>query len=245
MEDFTEQEDQWLRDALHSVSSPVGLRERIRSRLRQELAAQANLTELDRLNIESAPASPRHPIAEADGVIKLEVASLSAKTRSMTRRQWVGMALALSIAALTLGAFQWSRPFSAERLAQLSLTQLDQVIGDEVNWRTEFDEQLSDLAVLNGQLLGNILPLGYQDRSGSPLAEQCRIWKLQSNTTHKSFYVFDFQDARTVGKLTSQLQAINRVSGGWSVVAMRSGDRVLVVLFEGAVDSYLYRRQSA
>ena len=245
MGNFTEQEDQWLRDALHGAAAPPDLRERIRSRLRQEAAVQLGHIVSPQ---PTAILDNRGQGPVADGLnSQLEVARPMPidNQPSTGRRQWLGWALALSAAALVLVMFQWSRPYSLEQLAQHCLQQLDGVLDENTSWNTDFNSQLSELSALNDQLRGNVQPLGYQDQTGEPFAERCRVWKLHSNTTHKSFYVFDFQDARDVRKLTSQLQAINRVSGGWSMVAMRSADRVVVVLFEGAVDNYLYRLQSA
>ena len=246
MEIFTEQEDRWLRDALHSGSSPHGLRQRICHRLSQEVVAQSDPTASSATKIESLVASTVASVAplEHEGV----VVSSTSITRSIlpsTRRHWLGWALALSLAALLFGVFQSSRPLSTEQLARHAMTQLDQILNDEADWHTEFDEQFSDLAILHGQLRDTVRPFGYLDRSGAPIAERCRVWKLLSTTTNKPLYLFSFPNALTVGKLTPQLQVVNRVSGGWSMVALRSGERIVVILAEGSIESHFFLPKSA
>ena len=163
-----------------------------------------------------------------------------------TRRSVWATALALCIVALAgLGLYQWTRPVSNTQLAQFTLSQLDRLLSEEVAWQTDFDPQLPELAVLQGQLRSNIRPVGFQDQSGGPVADQYRVWKLYSLTTHKVFFVFDFQQAKPLPSLTRQLQELSRSSGGWSVVAMQADGRVVVVAVEGRVDSYLYQLQSA
>ncbi len=232
MDNFTEQDDQWLRDTLHGVSSPVGLRERIRSRLQQEVSAQTPST----LGVQ--------PDSSHDQ-FQLSPAATTIEDHRHSRRKWVAVALAVSVSALVVGGLRWSRPASVEQLAKQCLQQLDGVLGEDATWHAEFNEQLSELDLLDGQLRGSIQPIGYQDQSGGTFSQQCRVWKLFSNSTNKAFYVFDFKDARDVHGLNSQLEALNRVSGGWSMVAMQTSGRIVVVLFEGSVDSYLYRQQSA
>ncbi len=246
MEIFTKQEDRWLREALHSVSSPQGLRERICHRLSQEVVAQTDPTVNSTTKMDSLVASTVASVAplEHEGV----GVSNTSKTPAMlpaTRRQWLGWALALSLAALMFGVFQSTRPLSTEQLARHAMTQLDQILNDGADWHTEFDEQFSELAILHGQLRDTVRPVGYLDRSGAPIAEHCRVWKLLSTTTNKPLYVFSFPNALTVGKLTPQLQVVNRVSGGWSMVALRSGERIVVVLAEGSIESHFFLPKSA
>lgn len=218
MESNNQHEDQPLRDALLGVSMPAGLNQRLLNRLRQEAA---DFVELPRKNSPSERWSGR-------------------------RRQWLGLALAMSLVGLAFGVFQWSRPPSPEQLAQFTLGQLDRLLSKEAVWRADFGKQLDELEVLAGQVrFNNVTPLGFQDIAGGPFAEHCRVWKLYSPTTNKAFYVFDFQHARQVPSLNGQLQAIKQTSGGWSSVAMLAGDHLIVVLVEGALDSYLYQSQSA
>lgn len=248
---LTEQEDRLLRDALHSVSSPHGLRERICKRLNQDVAAQTDPTVTSTTKMEILVAATVGSVApsEHDGIgvssTSKTSATLSSTRRHSTRRQWLGWAIALSFAALMFGVFQSTRPLSTEQLARHAMTQLDQIISDGANWQTQFDVQFSDLAVLHGQLRDSVQPIGYLERSGGPIAERCRVWKLLSTTTNKPLYVFSFPDALTVGRLTSQLQVVNRVSGGWSTVALRSGDRIVVVLAEGSIESHFFLPKSA
>lgn len=251
MEDFTEQDDRWLRDALQSASAPAGLRERIRSSLRQEAAAQLSPRASSPALLGDSPEASRAKTAAAATTIgpstsSSEQVELPRATPPTARhRRWVGLALALSAAVLLIAGLQWSRPYSVEQLAQHSLQQLELVLREDATWNSNFSEHFSELAILDEQLRGHVEPVGFQNRPGEPIARHCRVWKLYSNTTHKAFYVFDFQDAHQVQQLTSQLQAINRVSGGWSMFAMRSADRVVVVLLEGVPDDYLYRLQAA
>ncbi len=246
MENLTEQEDRWLRDALHSVSSPAGLRERIQQRLRQEVPAPAVFTDTFMVKSESIAAALTTDSAAIPDHENLQANSLgqARNQQSISRRQWTGWAIALSVLALAFGISQWSRPLSTQQLAQRALTRLDQVLNDQAAWNTDFESQLSELAILKGQLR-DVQPLGFQDHAGKPIAERCRIWKLLSITTNKPLYVFDFADARQVARLSSLLEPIHTVSGGWSVVAMRSGDRVVVVLYEGSIENYLYRQLAA
>lgn len=246
MENLTEQEDRWLRDALHSVSSPAGLRERIQQRLLQEVASKAVSTDMSQVKKELIASALTADSAAISDHVNVQANSLgeARNQRSILRRQWTGWAIALSVLALAFGISQWPQTFSTEQLAQRALMRLDQVLNDQAAWQTDFESQLSDLAILKGQLR-DVQPLGFQDHAGKPIAEHCRIWKLLSTTTNKPLYVFDFAGARQVARLSSLLEPIHTVSGGWSVVAMRSGDRVVVVLYEGSIENYLYRQLAA
>lgn len=246
MENLTEQEDRWLRDALHSVSSPAGLRERIHGRLLQEVTAQTAFTDTSLGKMESIAAALTTDCAAMRDheIVQTNSRGEVSTKKSISRRQMTGWAIALSALVLAFGIAQWSRPFSAEQLAQRALTRLDQLSNDQVAWHTDFNSQLSELAILNGQLR-DVQPLGFQDHSGGPIAERCRIWKLLSTTTNKPLYVFDFADAGQVADVSSQLEPIHTVSGGWSVAAMRSGARVVVVLYQGSFENYLYRQLAA
>lgn len=226
MHDFTEHDDRWLREALHSVSPPGDLRERIRSRLRQEATAQL----------------PAPQPAGSDAASTVPASTVPAISG---RRAWLAWVLAAATAAAVLMAVRWSQPLSPQQLAAHCLVQLDGVLQESHRWQSDVASHISQLSVLEGRLQGQVQPLGYLDLDGGRFAKRCRVWKLRSDTTQRVFYVFDFQDARSIGRLGGQFQAVDRVSGGWSLYAMRSSERVLVVLFEGRVDDYLHRLQSA
>lgn len=230
MESNNQHDDQPLRDALLGVSVPVGLHQRLLSRLRQEAAAYGESPRLGELS---------------EDCVELPRQDMSSGRWWGRRRQWLGVALALSLVGLAFGVFQWSRPPSTEQLAQFTLGQLDRLLSEDAVWQSDFEKQLGELEVLAEQLRFNVKPLGFQDIAGGPFAEHCRVWKLYSLTTNKAFYVFDFQPARQIPSLNGQLQAIRLTSGGWSSVAMLAGDRLVVVLVEGTLDSYLYQSQSA
>lgn len=231
MESNNQHDDQLLRDALHGVSAPAGLHQRLQSRLRQEATAYGELPWYGE---------------SGDDCVELPRQVASSDRARVRRRQWIGLALALSLVGLAFGVFQWSRPTSTEQLAQFTLGQLDRLLSEDAVWQTDFDKQVAELGILAGQLrLINVKPLGFQDIAGGVFAEHCRVWKLYSRTTNKAIYVFDFQHARQVSSLGGQLQAIKRTSGGWSSVAMHTGDRLVVVLVEGTLDGYLYQSQSA
>lgn len=256
-------DDQTLRAALFNVKVPTGMRQRLLDRLRAEAAADA--APQDTSPIESAfvvgntiaeVSIAEHTVddAQAASQPQVELAHAAESTvggelpraaARLNRREWaIGLAMSL-VALAAVGVYQWTRPASTERLARFTLGQLDQLLSDDAVWKTDFDPQLSELTVLAGQLRFNIRPIGFQDRPGGGLADQCRVWKLYSLTTHKVFFVFDFKQANQVQSLTRGLQELNRSSGGWSLVAMQDADRVVVVAVEGRVDSYLYQRQSA
>ena len=259
-------DDQTLRAALFDVNVPAGMRQRLLDRLRAEgtagtaphgtspidssslsteIATGEIFAEESKITAATAPLAsqpvvdlPRAEHEDAGG-------ELSQPAGRAERRQWA-VALALSIVALAaLGVYQWTRPASTEQLARFTLGQLDQLLSEDAVWQTNFDPALPDLAVLERQLRFDFRPIGFQDQPAASLAAQCRVWKLYSQTTHKVFFVFDFTQASHVQSLTRQLQELNRSSGGWSLVAMQTADRVVVVAVEGRVDSYLYQRQSA
>lgn len=243
-------DDQTLRAALFNVKVPSGMRQRLLDRLR----AEANADTAQHETNGSEPAFVSRAVASSGTVDNAQAASQPAVELAPTaesnagrphRRQWA-LALALSLVALAaLGIYQWTRPASTSQLAQFTIEQLDRLLSDDVVWQTDFDPQLAELAVLDGQLRFNIRPIGFQDQRGGGLADQCRVWKLYSLATHKIFFVFDFKHANQVHSLTRQLQELNRSSGGWSLVAMQTEGRIVVVAVEGRVDSYLYQRQSA
>ncbi|MCC7335209.1 MAG: hypothetical protein IT422_08930 [Pirellulaceae bacterium] len=230
MESNNQPEDQSLRDALLGVSVPAGLNQRLLSRLRQEAKVDDELPRLE---------------DSSEAGVELSRQDMPNQRWRGRRRQWLGLALALSLVGLAFGVFQWSRPLSTEQLAQFTLGQLDRLLGEDAVWQSDFEKQLDELKVLDGQVRPNVKTLGFQDIAGGPFAKHCRVWKLRSLTTNKAFYVFDFQQARQIPSLDEQLQAIKQTSGGWSSVAMRTGDHLIVVLVEGTLDSYLYQSQSA
>lgn len=240
MESNNQHEDQPLRDALLGVSLPAGLNQRLLSRLRQEAVDYAELPR------QAGELLPR--LGESsDDCVELPRKDTPSERWSGRRRQWLGLALAMSLVGLAFGVFQWSRPPSPEQLAQFTLGQLDRLLTKDAVWRADFGKQFDELKVLIGQMRFNVKvePLGFQDIAGGPFAEHCRVWKLHSLTTNKAFYVFDFQNARQIPSLNGQLPAIKQNSGGWSSVAMLAGDRLIVVLVEGTLGSYLYQSQSA
>lgn len=261
-------DDPLLRAALFNVHVPSGLRQRLLDRLRAEAASEPTALESSASTIAGpqdasssqsafdpqaavasnseviAGVSENNPQAVDQPVVELARTEDSLAGRP-NRRSWA-IGLALSIVALVgLGVYQWTRPVSTKQLAQFTLGQLDRLLSDEAVWQTDFDQQLSELAVLEGQLRFNIQAIGFQDQSGDGVADQCRVWKLYSQTTHKVFFVFDFKQAQQVQSLTRQLQELQRSSGGWSLAAMQTEGRLVVVAVEGRVDSYLYHRQSA
>jgi hypothetical protein len=257
MDNFSKLDEQELRDALHAVAVPLRLQARILERLRQEAADEQFKEELT----DASPGSnglcmpstgPQQPTvrlperSEPDSIDTLPTASPSANSRRTSRRTWLGWTTAVSAAALMFAISYWARPASVDQLSQFCHQKLEQVLrGDSNHWKREFDPLLPQLAVLNGQLRGDIRASGYQDCASSPLGRSCRIWNLYSDTTHKAIYLFDFHGARELEQLTKQLRVIRSVSGGWSMAAMRVEDRVLVVLFEGAPGNYLHLPRAA
>ncbi len=234
MKSNNQPEDQSLRDALLGVSAPAGLRQRLLSRLREEAVAYDGLPQLG--NQQEEPVG---------GCVELPREIVLSDRGKVRRRKWISLTLAVTLVGLAFGVFQWSRPPSTEQLAQFTLGQLDRLLSEDAVWQTDFEKQFPELGVLAGKLRLNVEPLGYQDIAGGVFAEQCRVWKLNSQGNNKAFYVFDFRHARQIPALNEQLQAIKRASGGWSSVAMRSGNRLVVVLVEGTLDNYLYQSQSA
>ncbi len=233
-------DDRVLRAALLNVDLPSGLQQRLLDRLRAEAAECGQVPAAE---CGQVPAT--HNADRNDTPVVLAARDLPHNGKRSRRTLWA-TALALSIVALAaLGIYQWTRPASSMQLAQFTLKQLDRLLSDEASWQTDFDPQLPELAVLQGQLRSTIRPIGFQDQGGGPVAEHCRVWKLYSMATHKVFFVFDFKQAKSVPSLTRQLQELSRSSGGWSVVAMQADGRVVVVAVEGRVDSYLYQLQSA
>lgn len=261
-------DDQSLRAALFNVKLPSGMRQRLLDRLRAEAAASPATQSSSPLQsaIISSETGSKEIIAHdtfarvtADAAqiahqpaVELSPAGEANTSRDLPwnagrprRRQWaIGLAMSL-VALAAVGVYRWTRPASTEQLAHFTLTQLDRLLSQDAVWQTDFDAQLAELAVLDGQLRFNIRPIGFQDQSGGSLASQCRVWKLHSLTTHKVFFVFDFRHAQQVPSLTRQLQELNRSSGGWSLAALQVADRVVVVAVEGRVDNYLYQRLSA
>lgn len=230
MEPNDQHDDQLLRDALLGVSAPDGLHQRLLARLQQEAAESSDL---------------HRTVGSPDGASQVNRLAERSQRERVGRRQWVGWALALSLVGIAFGVYRWSRPASIEQLTQFTFGQLDALQAETVVWQTGFADPFAELSILEGQLRFDFRPIGFHDQSGGVFAEHCRVWRLDSPITKRTFYVFDFQNAVQVQSLTRQLQAIRRNSGGWSLVAMQDGDRLVVVLVEGAPDSYLYRPLSA
>ncbi len=239
MEQFTEPDDRQIRGALHGVELPSGLRARMRTRLQSQLEA-SSLEAPNQILTHLIDTASEVPSASVGDIGTLAQPERSAATH---RRQWLGLAMALSLASALFGLYHFSRPMSPERLAQHCLLQLDGLLSPDATWQTSFEPQ--QLSLLEAQLRRNVQPLGFQDHSGLPFAQRCRIWQMFSHATQKPFFVFDFQEARSVESLNSQLQSIKRVSHGWSLVALRSGDHVFVIAFDGPVADYLNIRQAA
>ncbi len=256
----TDPDDARIRAALNDVPLPSGLEQRILSRLHLSVvdrSADQARSVVDRsadqaqIGLEQAllsnlpqPDTTEQPTALPTVQLPTAAPPSSGIFGRGSRRNWVRLSLALSVVAVAAGVWHWSRPTTPQRLAHYSLQLLDALQSPAAQWQTE-QVPWKQLGALNGQLRNSIRPIGFLDMPGGPVASECRVWHLQSTITQKSFYVLDFHDARSVLSLSSQLEAIDRVSGGWTLYAQRSGDRVLVVLFEGAVSDYLVRPQSA
>ncbi len=223
MDDFTEQDDQRLRAALHSVALPVGLRERIRERLRTESILHSDLVGA------SASATTVKAVAISN--------SQPTEVRSY-RRQFIGLAVAASLVGLLVAWANWNSPLSPEQLASFTLEQLDEIRDDDATWQAELPSRLDALRTL-GSKVRPFVALRFQERSGGSISEKCLVWELQSTTTNKRFFVFEFEDSGVPSALSSQLQAIYSVSGGMRLFAMYSSQRVLVVAFEGRAEDYL------
>jgi hypothetical protein len=258
MDNFSKLDEQELRDALHAVAVPPRLQARILERLQQEASGGEPLKDQKTCASPGADVSCLPNIGSQQPLERLpervEPASTDPSTVTLqtalppanSRRAWLGWATAVSAAALLFAISYWARPASVDQLSKFCHQQLEQVLrGDSNHWKREFDPLLPELAILKGQLRGDIRASGYQDCASSPLGRSCRIWNLYSNTTHKAIYLFDFRGASELEQLTKQLRVIRSVSGGWSMAAMRVEDRVLVVLFEGAPGSYLYLPRAA
>ncbi len=231
-------DDARIRAALTNVPIPLGLEQRILARLRLSVA-DSNV--VDR-SADQMPSKSELPTIALQPATAADVRSPSGSP--VSRRTWVQLSLALSLVAVAAGLWLWSQPSTPQHLAHYSLHLLDTLQSPTAQWQTE-QVPWSQLGALNGQLRNSIRPVGFLDTQGGPIAAECRVWHLQSTITQKSFYVLDFRDSRSVTNLSNQLEAIDRVSGGWTMFAQRSGDRILVVLFEGAVSDYLVRPQSA
>lgn len=229
MDDFTEQDDRRLRAALHSVALPVGLRERIRERLRTESILHAELVNA----------------STSSAVVQTVATPTSQPTEVRSyRRQIIGLALAASLVGLLVAWANWNSPLSSEHLASFTLEQLDEIRDDDTTWQSARPSRLDALQTL-GSKVRPFVALRFQERSGGSISEKCLVWEMQSTTTNKRFYVFEFEDSRVPSSLSPQLQAINSVSGGMRLFAMYSGQRVLVVAFEGRAEDYLNLLPSA
>jgi hypothetical protein len=142
-----------------------------------------------------------------------------------------------------LGLYQFSRPYSAQFLTEHCLTALRSLEQAEGNWLTD-NVDASELDLLLPQLQANIRLAGVQTLDAGPLADECRVWKLDSMAMQRHFYVIDFRSAKSVDRLTRKLQSLRQVSGGWTLFAMREDNRLLVVAFRGPVDKYIHRGQA-
>lgn len=233
MEDFTQQDDRQLRAALHNVALPVGLHERIRERLRTESVVSTELFK----------ASLAEPSAELSAEAEAMPAPAPIEVRAY-RRQLIGLALVASLVGLLFGWANWNSPLSPEQLARFTLEQLDEIRDEDTAWHTELPAHLSDLEATLARRVVPFVALRFQTRP-TRLSEQCLLWEMRARTTQKRFYVLEFQGARVSSALSQQLQAINSVSGGMRLFAMRSGQQILVVAFEGRAEDYLHMLPAA
>lgn len=254
-EELSEFDEQHIRSALHGLDVPRRLRERIRQRLHQEAnsdmpsaAGSVDGPIICKLPRQGADSQPELEITQ-DGAQEhlptLASAGKLASSNRFSRRSVAVLALSLGLFGVLFTAYRFSRPLAPDRLAEFCLQAVDRLNTVESNWQPPATQELNSLSAdLAGQLL-SVDIIGVQDITGDPFAARCRIWALRSPTTNKRLFIFDFQDANPVQRLSSQLQSIRQASGGWSMVAMRSGERVLVVAFEGQWESYLRRPRSA
>ncbi len=242
MDGFTEYDDQRLRAALHSATPPVGLRERIRDRLRSEADVLAGLSSAGR-SVIGDTATGLASSAVSSSVAESSSLRIEPITKRSRRRQVLTLALALTVAGLLFGWANWNRPFSTEQLASFTLDQLDKMDQSQPAWRTDISAKLVELEIL-GRKIKPFLPQRYHDLAGGRFAKACRVWEMRSSATNKLFYLLDYDASVDVESLSEQLQSINRASGGMRLYAMQSGDRVLVVAFAGRAEDYLNLPQS-
>jgi plasmid stability protein len=227
MDEFRDSDDVRIRAALHDVDVPLGLRERLCNRLQTELDATAS------------------PLAAVDAAVDATVHRAPAPRVSRLPRRLFSLALAVGVSGLLLAYYRFSRPMSAERLASHCGQLLDQFVSSGAAWQSPNEDSQQALRILARQIKPNV-PLGFQDLSGRPFSEHCRVWELLSYATNKRFYVLEFEDPVIVDQLARQLQAMNSpVSGNWNLFAMQTDDRLVVVAFQGTATDFLYPPQSA
>lgn len=232
-DELTDRDDRQIELALHNVSIPAGLRDRLHAALRD--AAETPLTNA------SSEAVSSEPMAASHQSVPLTADSPS----SYTRRGWLAVATAAALAAILFGAYHLSRPSSYSQIANHSLQQLELIRQGHYSMQAIDAASSRELRPLWPQLKRDLAAIGMYDIAPPRQAEAARVWQLQSRTTGKDFFVFAFHDARRVEGLNSQLQSIHRVSGGWSLVAMQTEGRLFVVAYQGSTEDYINFLQAA
>lgn len=241
-DELTDRDDRQIASALHNVSIPAGLRDRLHTALRD--AAETPLTNASSEAVGSeavgSAATMSEPLAATDQSIPL-----AAALPSHSRRGWLAVASAAVLAAVLFGAYHLSRPSSYSQIANHSLQQLELIRQGHYPVQTIDAASSRELRPLWPQLKRDLAAIGMYDIAPPRQAEAARAWQLQSRKTGKDFFVFAFHGARRVEGLNSQLQSIHRVSGGWSLVAMQADGRLFVVAYQGSIEDYINLLQAA
>lgn len=222
-----------IREAFRSVAVPAALKQRVRERIRMEAAlggsiAQASLAETTQSPIAEI-AKPANENQDG-GVTK----------HGLSRRFWIA-ATTVSAACIAGGILAFpTPPLSPWDVAQRSIklvVALEEGAADDAwdlapKWPKLLKQELNTGGL---QLLGYAsIPDEYFSNGGN-----CDVWKVGLDP-RTDFYVVQIPTVATTDQISEIMQKIPS-SGGWQVAAMRSGDGLLLVIYQGDVNQLLLK----
>lgn len=217
-------EDQ-LSDALHDVSVPSSLRDRISARLHSEVREPSPATAGVQLD-HAARYTPKHATPDhgvSDHGVSRHSVSRYSTSRYGSRRLWMGLAAAAAVAGIGLAIIPFTASRTSNQLATRCLDLLDSI--DSVQperWDAPAPDDLEQtrLALRQMQTRQTAMQL-----VGRQQVDRWTIWRLQSEVSGSIVYLIETNDQSPLADLTQSF-ALLRDSGKWTLAGMQVDQRV-------------------
>lgn len=225
--------------ALDQVPVPTDLQTRIVRRLQQEARVPEDVSVLKRAaddaGHDDVPFEQSASVAggevNAGGV---KCGKIMASRFSSGAGWWIGVAASILVLA---GLYFLGRPLTTDQLVEHCLKNLDSLVRSESE--LILDEHFDYAEVLGRlSLARSTRSEGYYRQLAGSFGERCKTWKLTVEN-QPAFYVMEFVDPARVNDLDEQPRVIRLQSGGWSMAAFRSQDRVFVIAMRGDIRRHL------